>query len=189
MSLTLISGPMFAGKTQLLLNRLATADAAGAAVVAAKPLVDSRFGTSTIVSHTGESRPATVISSAGELLATAADRDVVGIDEGQFLDLGTAWASCTLASTCDVVVAALDLDFRTRPFPATALLQDRADEVVRLAATCGRCGDAATLTQRLINGNPAPPTDPVIRIGAAELYEPRCSRCFGEHGVSIRRVS
>jgi thymidine kinase len=36
------------------------------------------------------------------------------------------------------------------------------------------CGQAATRTQRLIDGQPALYTDPVILVGAREVYEARC---------------
>jgi thymidine kinase len=35
----------------------------------------------------------------------------------------------------------------------------------------------ATMTQRLIDGRPAPRSSPLIQIGAAESYEARCRDC------------
>jgi thymidine kinase len=49
-----------------------------------------------------------------------------------------------------------------------------ADEVLKLHAICTVCGEDATMTQRLINGEPASYNDPVIMIGASESYEARC---------------
>jgi len=36
------------------------------------------------------------------------------------------------------------------------------------------CGEPASRTQRLVNGKPARYHDPVVIVGAAEMYEARC---------------
>jgi len=38
------------------------------------------------------------------------------------------------------------------------------------------CGEPATRTQRIINGEPANYNDPVIIVGASEMYEARCKK-------------
>jgi thymidine kinase len=38
------------------------------------------------------------------------------------------------------------------------------------------CGEEASRTQRLVNGQPARYDDPIILIGAEESYEARCRR-------------
>jgi len=45
---------------------------------------------------------------------------------------------------------------------------------------CMVCGEPASRTQRIINGKPARYDEPVVIIGAAELYEARCRK---HHGV------
>jgi len=39
------------------------------------------------------------------------------------------------------------------------------------------CGENASRTQRLVNGEPAKYDDPVVIVGADEMYEARCRRC------------
>ena len=53
----------------------------------------------------------------------------------------------------------------------------RAEEVDKLQAICVVCGESASRTQRLINGQPAAYDDPVVLVGAAEVYEARCRHC------------
>jgi thymidine kinase len=49
--------------------------------------------------------------------------------------------------------------------------------VDKLQAICLVCGGPASHTQRLINGRPAAYDDPVILVGASEVYEARCRGC------------
>jgi len=69
------------------------------------------------------------------------------------------------------------MDFRGEPFGPVPLLMAQAEQVDKLSAICVVCGAPATRTQRLINGRPASYDDPVILVGAQEIYEPRCRRC------------
>lgn len=196
--LEVIVGPMFSGKTERLLRLLAAAEQRGLAVVAVKPAVDSRHGDD-IVSHAGSRRPARRAAKSAELLDLAAGADLLGIEEGQFFDRELPRVLRDPALRVDVVVAGLDRDFRARAFGPMAALAASADVVTRLTAVCLRCGGPATLTQRLVDGVPAPLEDDQVRIGGAELYEPRCRACYeaerAEAGVlpparlSVRRGS
>jgi thymidine kinase len=53
-------------------------------------------------------------------------------------------------------------------------LMCEAEQVEKLHAICMVCGNEASRTQRLVNGKPARMSDPVVIVGAAELYEARC---------------
>jgi thymidine kinase len=75
-----------------------------------------------------------------------------------------------------VIVAGLDTDFRGEPFGCMPNLMAIAERVDKLHAICMVCGEAASRTQRLVNGSPAHYHDPVVIVGAAELYEARCRK-------------
>ena len=47
----------------------------------------------------------------------------------------------------------------------------------RIEAVCVVCRAPATRTQRMVNGQPAFYDDPVIVVGAEEVYEARCRHC------------
>ena len=76
-----------------------------------------------------------------------------------------------------VVAAGLDQDFRGRPFGAMPELLCRAEILDKLQAVCHRCGGPATMTQRLVDGEPAPADGETIVVGALDSYEARCRRC------------
>ncbi|MBI3913807.1 MAG: thymidine kinase, partial [Chloroflexi bacterium] len=80
----------------------------------------------------------------------------------------------------------LDMDFRGEPFGPMPLLMAQAESVDKLFAICVVCGDDASRTQRLINGAPANYDDPIILVGANEVYEPRCRQ---HHAVPGRATT
>lgn len=76
-----------------------------------------------------------------------------------------------------VILSGLDLTFRGEPFEPSPQLLSLADHVEKRQAVCESCGDPATRTQRLIDGEPAPYNSPTIEVGGEEKYEPRCRNC------------
>jgi thymidine kinase len=75
-----------------------------------------------------------------------------------------------------VIIAGLDMDFRGEPFGCMPELMARAEKVDKLQAICMVCGEPASRSQRLVDGRPARYHDPVIIVGAAEIYEARCRK-------------
>jgi thymidine kinase len=54
------------------------------------------------------------------------------------------------------------------------ILMAQAETVDKLQAICMVCGEPATRTQRLVDGKPAHYDDPIVIVGASEMYEARC---------------
>ncbi len=175
----IICGSMFSGKTEEMIRRLRRAVIARQQVQAFKPAIDSRYHTEKVTSHNGlhfEAQP--VASAAAILPAVDAETDVVAIDEVQFFDAGVVDVCEKLAESGKrVICAGLDLDFRGLPFGHMPELLARAEDVDKLHAICVVCGENASRTQRLIEGRPAAFDDPVVLVGAAEVYEARCRQC------------
>jgi thymidine kinase len=176
MTLELITGPMFSGKTLELIRRLRLAAAEGDRVRAGKPAIDGDQGW--LTSEAGARWPASTLDGVESIERLAVEASVVGVDEVQFLEAPAIHCLEQLAGEGTRVIAAgLDLDFRGVPFPPVELLAEHADSTTTLAAVCARCGAAATHSQRLVEGDPAPATAPTILVGGHELYEPRCVEC------------
>jgi len=186
--LEVICGPMFSGKTDLLIARFEQAREAGTNVLAVKPARDGRHAPDRIVSHSGREIPAISVRSPAGALGRGSE--LVLMDEIQFFEpeLGTTVASLRAAAV-EVVAVGLDRDFRGEEFETTASLLRDASRVVRLTGICSRCGNEAVLTQRLVDGVPAPLDAPRLVVGDAELYEPRCERCWAEERSIVRRAS
>lgn len=175
----LICGSMFSGKTEELIRRLRRAVIARQKVQVFKPLIDTRYHEEQVTSHNGLGFDAKPIGSAREILDDLApDTTVVAIDEVQFFDQEIVDVCDRLAEQGKrVICAGLDTDFRGVPFGPIPDLMARAEMVDKLHAICVVCGEEASRTQRLINGQPARADDPVVLVGAAEVYEARCRQC------------
>ena len=173
-----VCGPMFSGKSEEMIRRLRRAEIAGQRVVIFKPRIDDRYDAADVVSHAGVRMRGVPVASVAELVARAQGFEVVGVDEAQFFAPAIVDAALALAEGgARVVAAGLDQDFRRLPFGPMPDLLALADFVDKLQAVCHRCGDPATLTQRLVDGRPAPYSGDTVVIGAAEQYEARCRKC------------
>ncbi len=175
----IICGSMFSGKTEELIRRVRRAEIARQHVQVFKPKLDNRYAASQVASHDGVQKEAEVIERASEILTKLnPGTNVVAIDEAQFFDWQIADVARLLADRgLRVIITGLDLDFRGEPFGPMPLLMAEAEMVDKLHAICVQCGATASRTQRLINGRPANYDDPVILVGASEVYEARCREC------------
>ena len=174
--LEIITGSMFCGKTDELIRRLRRATIARQKVQVFKPKIDVRYAEQRVTSHAGSGYDATPIECAAQINDHLdPETTVVGIDEAQFFDNGLTDIVQELADRgVRVIVAGLDTDFRGEPFGPMPALMAKAERVDKLNAICMVCGGPASRTQRLVNGKPAHYHDPVVIVGAAELYEARC---------------
>jgi len=169
---------MFSGKSEELIRRLRRAEIAGQRALIAKPRIDDRYDIGHVVSHAGAKMRAVAVSRPEEIVGLAEGYDAVGIDEVQFFALEVVGAIERLIERGQrVVVAGLDQDFRGLPFGAMPELLCRAELVDKLQAVCHRCGGPATMTQRLVDGFPAPADGETIVVGALDSYEARCRSC------------
>ncbi len=175
-SVEVITGSMFCGKTDELIRRLRRATIARQKVQVFKPAIDNRYAERKVTSHAGSDFEALPIQKAGDVLTNLSkDTTVVAIDEAQFFDDQVITIVQKLADRgLRVIVAGLDTDFRGEPFGPMPVLMAIAERVDKLHAICMICGESASRTQRLVNGEPARYADPVVIVGAAELYEARC---------------
>ena len=171
-----ICGSMFCGKTEELIRRVRRAVIAKQTVQVFKHSLDKRYGEAHVISHSGQNIDATPIQTPNELIdLTYPSTTLVAVDEVQFFTHDIIQAIEVLAERgIRVIAAGLDMDFRGEPFGPIPDLMSRAEEVVKLQAICMVCGNAASRTQRLVNGKPAHYDDPIILVGATESYEPRC---------------
>ncbi|MCE2616844.1 MAG: thymidine kinase [Phocaeicola sp.] len=168
-----ICGSMFSGKTEELIRRMKRAKFARQNVEIFKPSIDTRYSNDDVVSHDANIIASTPIESSGSILLLSSDKDVVGIDEAQFLDNGLIEVCNKLAdSGIRVIVAGLDMDYKGIPFGPIPALCAIADEVTKVHAICVKCGHLAYVSHRLSK------SDKRVLLGEQDKYEPLCRSCY-----------
>jgi thymidine kinase len=173
--LHVIAGCMSSGKTGELIRLLSRHRIAGDTVVIYKHAVDSRDGCKAR-SRLGMEMEALVVDGSAGIDGN--DANVVAIEEGQFFDEGlVAVVRRLLHEGRTVYVTGLAQDFRGEPFGVMPTLLALSDEISLLTAICQKCHGVGTRTQRIIDGEPAPWSSPLIMVGGSDCYEARCPDC------------
>lgn len=113
--------------------------------------------------------PASCLAAVAHLVK---DSEVIGIDEGQFypdlVECVEQWADAGKI----IIIAALDGDFRRKPFGRVLELVPLAEHVTKLSAVCTGCGRDAAFTKRTVAAMQ------LQLIGGSEAYVPNCRQCF-----------
>jgi len=167
-----ICGSMFSGKTEELIRRLKRVNIANQKSKIFKPVIDTRYHESKIVSHDTNFIQSTPVENAKKILELSNDVDVVGIDEAQFFDDSITEVCETLAlKGIRVIVAGLDMDYKGVPFGQMPNLLAVADYITKLHAICMKCGNIANVSYRKTAN------ESQVLLGEKDIYEPRCRHC------------
>lgn len=169
--LEVICGPMFAGKTTLLMALLR--EHGSQPSVAIKHARDTRYHAHDLATHDGVRCEALALHTPQDVMLAAAGAAVVGIDEAHFFGAGLGEVCLALvARGVHVIVAGIEIDHCGDPFEPFPLLLAHADIVHKRIAPCAVCGGVGVRTQRLVA------TSDRVVVGGAESYQTRCRRCF-----------
>jgi thymidine kinase len=167
-----ICGSMFSGKTEELIRRLKRVNIANQKSKIFKPVIDTRYHESKIVSHDTNFIQSIPVENAKKILELSNDVDVVGIDEAQFFDDSITEVCETLAlKGIRVIVAGLDMDYKGVPFGQMPNLLAVADYITKLHAICMKCGNIANVSYRKTAN------ESQVLLGEKDIYEPRCRHC------------
>lgn len=182
--LTVITGPMFSGKTERLISLCTSHYFAGNKVLAFKPANDNRYSESFITSHNQIKWLASPVKpnepqKISELFLAALFHedeqkvDVVAIDEAQFFEpegLIRTVENILYVYGFSVIVSGLSQDSDGKPFGAMPHLLAIADDIIHLKSVCAKTKKIgmATRTYRKDKNNKNQ-----VAVGGAEMYEPR----------------
>jgi len=171
--LTIVTGPMFAGKTTWLLS-FARSQPEGGFVVF-KPTIDIRFSLDHCVTHDGDKLPSMHLQTESPSFPELGDDiKTILIDELNFFAIDTLLPQIKkqLSKGRNVVGVGLLYDYLKQPFGATLPLSKVADTVITLFAICDKCGEKAEHVYRKDKS-----TQTII-LGAKELYGASCVACW-----------
>ena len=172
-TLEVVCGPMFAGKTSLLIERIAQAQSRGVSTIAFKHASDTRYHATHLATHAGKQVPAHAVCDPIELVSRLGRAQVVLIDEAHFFG---AWLwdiiVPILRDRRTLIVAGVERDHAGKPFEPFPRLLVEADVVTKLSGPCSRCGKPAIHSQRMIADMSR------LVVGGSDLYQARCRECF-----------
>ena len=178
-TIEVFTGPMFAGKTTGLLDRVQYFRGAGVPVLLVKHASDTRYAGHAVVTHNGvalDCLPATNTTDVALLTQQNPDVKVVAIDEVQFFDPNiVGWAVLARSVGIAVIVAGLDRESSGKTFGPMGELLAQADVVHKLKTDC-RCELLAHQTRRK-------PDAPEGMVGGSERYESVCWDCYYRRGT------
>lgn len=179
MSLRIVLGPMFAGKTSEIQSVVRRYTCLQKQVLVLTADIDNRYQSDVvaIVNHDQVSVPARAVG-VRDLEAVAGWPEfhaatAIVVDEAQFfVGCLAPFVRGAVEAGKHVVVVGLDGDATQQPFGDILRLIPFADSVKKKTALCKRCGDgspAIFTRSRVAQGAQ-------VAVGGAELYEPVCRR-------------
>ena len=183
MSLELLVGPMFAGKSSALMTVVRRHVALGQHVLVLTHALDRRYNSQggSLVNHDQQVLPAQSITDLLPVLEwpTFSSAQLIVVEEAQFFpDLCAFVTEAVDGHGKHVVVAGLDGDAQRRPFGEVLALIPLADRVTKLTALCRMCRDGTpALFTSLAPGMKAEAA-PQTRVGGAETYMPVCRKHY-----------
>ena len=181
MSLTLILGCMFSGKTTELMRYVKRDESIGRRVIIMNHSFDKKRSPQ-LTNHSGESMGCISLHKLNDVFGGEIDMsdsiqeyDTIAINEGQFFeDLEDFVLYCVETLKKSVIVCGLDSDFKRVPFMNIINLVPHADELLKLKALCVECKDGtpAFYSKRTIQ------SDDRVLVGASDSYKPVCRSCY-----------
>ncbi len=179
--LTVITGPMFSGKSREILNIVERYKYAKKKVILFAPEIDKRKK-GKIYSRTGLEVPCNIIKNSKEILDIVKDENLIVIDEAQFLDDEILDVVIKLIlDSKEVLIGGLDKKTNLKPFGPMPQLLALADKVIKLTSICPICGKEATNSIRIVNGKRDLSDEIKIDYqneNKGYKYEPRCYNCL-----------
>jgi thymidine kinase len=184
MSLELLIGPMFAGKSSAIQSIVRRHLALGWPVFVITHSSDTRYSDKpAIVNHDGVMLPAFATSSLYDAVDTADFKiaKLVVIEEAQFFYALVPFVLHTVENLGKhVVVVGLDGDVLRRPFGKILDLVPYCDKVTKLTAMCKVCGDGtpALFSYATTDASASSAELGVPCVGAADKYVALCRKHY-----------
>ena len=177
MSLDLVLGPMWAGKSSYIIGKIRRYRAIGWNVLVITNPLDNRYGSHVVSSHDKEQVNAFAIRDLTTLYEDPLYKEAkfLVIEEAQFYTgLYTFVQKAVEDHGKHVVCVGLDGDADRKPFGEILSLIPLCDNVEKIKSLCAECKDGtpALFTHRFVK------TCTQIAVGAADTYAPLCRMHF-----------
>lgn len=179
MSLDIVLGPMWAGKSSFIIGKIRRYRAIGWDVLVIANPLDDRYGNHVVSSHDKEQVSALAVSDLQTLFSDIRyeKAQLLVIEEAQFYKGLYEFVKTAVESHGKhVVCVGLDGDASREPFGELLRLIPLCDNVEKIKSLCATCGDGtpALFTHRITK------TQAQIQVGAEGTYTPLCRKHFLE---------
>lgn len=177
MSLTILMGPMFSGKSTRILSLINQYASIGTPVLVIKHADDTRYSRTEVVTHDNRRASCVAVRDLDDVHPDDWRRySVILVEEAQFFRRLVPFVEMIVDTFGKhLYLVGLDGDSNRRPFGELLECIPLADRVERLTAFCKRCA----------NGRPAPftyrcngPHDQQVIVGGHDRYMPLCRECY-----------
>ena len=177
MSLELIVGCMYSGKSSELVRRVNRIQSIQKQYIIYNSILDQRYGSTGIFTHNQGHLPCYVVDKLIDQVDTAHFEcaDTIFIDEAQFFtDLYEFVKSAVEIHNKNVVVIGLDGDSDRENFGQMHKLLPLCDDIVKLKALCSQCKDGTPgiFSKKIINSSSK------IDVGSNGKYIAVCRKCY-----------
>ena len=179
MSLDIVLGPMWAGKSSHIIGKIRRYRAIGWNVLVVVNPLDNRYGSQVVSSHDKEQISALAVKDLDTLFEDSQylSAKLVVIEEAQFYKgLYDFVKTAVERDKKHVMCVGLDGDADRKPFGEILQLIPLCDTVEKITSLCAECGDGtpALFTHRFT------PSQEQIQVGAEHTYAPFCRKHFLE---------
>ena len=174
MSLSVIIGPMFSGKSSRIMDLMSRYSALDTRVLLIKPTLDNRYVEGSVSTHDGRQHPCLTVNKLQDASIYVSNQEVVIIEEAQFFaDLVHYVSHWVHELGKNVYVVGLSGDAQMRPFGEILDCIPLADRVEFLTALCLGCKGAAPFTHRHEVSSAGQ-----VLVGGPDVYQALCRRCY-----------
>lgn len=176
MSLEIVLGPMFSGKSSFALSYIRRQHAIDKKVLVIKPNIDNRYSEEKVlITHDREQTPCVlwnIEESLNPVIEDVRNADCIVIEEAQFFTGLVTFVTYALkAYRKNILVVGLDGDAHQRPFGEIFGCIPWATTVTKLCAFCKYCKDGTpAIFTKKIGGQ----TNQQIEVGGDQTYVSVC---------------
>lgn len=178
MSLEIILGPMFSGKSSRIVSIVSRYSAINMPILVIKHRSDNRYAQNEVATHDGRRAPCVSVQHFSDIEPNFLHRfRVIVIEEAQFFQGLLPFVRHLVDGVgCHVFIVGLDGDSERRPFGEILQCIPLADKIEKLTAMCHRCanGTPAIFTYRREHH------DQQVLVAGADLYDAVCRACYHE---------
>lgn len=179
MSLEIVVGPMFSGKSSRIVSIVSRYSALKVPILVIKHSADNRYSASEVATHDNRRAPCISVSNLESIDRDFLDKyNVIIVEEAQFFKKLVEFVVYTVdLLRKNVFLVGLDGDFNRKPFGEILHCIPLADRVEKLNALCVRCAGNGKEADALFTFRDIPEETQMV-VGGADIYRALCRECY-----------